>query len=164
MEQKIDRLSVEDVEIDKLREIKPRRDDTKVSREQVTTEKITVSRRDKTRAEDTEEPRYPKELDIGRIVIEEIPEMKEELPKREISRKKESKLRSTELTVTRREVDEVPRTNVKDDVIKIGKLDVTEIDKVHLESWRVNERVKAYTERVNGAHKVVCTTTYFFNK
>ena len=154
--QSIDRVHVEDVDIDKVRqeETKPRKDDTEVSRTQVTTEKVTVSRSDIARSEDMEKPKYPKDLDIGRIVIEEIPVEKDESLKHEIL-PKDLKSKSTDVTVTRHEVEEYPRTHVKEDVIKVGKLDVTDVEKTLVDSTPVAERVTAYKERLEGARKVV---------
>ncbi len=64
---------------------KSRTDDTVTSDQKVTSEKITISRRDVTHIEETEKPtRYPKDFDIGRIVIEETPEENKELTKRDV--------------------------------------------------------------------------------
>ena len=154
--QRVDRLHVEDVDFDKVRqeETKPRKDDTDVSRTQVTTEKIIVSRSDIAPTEDTEKPKYPKDLDIGRIVIEEIPAEKDETLKHDVL-PKDVKSKRTDVTVTRHEVEEFPRTFVEEDVIKVGKLDVTDVEKTLVESGRVGEKVAAYTERLKGARKVV---------
>lgn len=149
----IDRLHVEDVEFDKAYETKPRTDDTKIFREHVTTDKVTVSRGDITRTEKIDKPKYPK--DVGRILIEEVREEKQDKAKPDVSMEEELKPRSTEVRVTRHEVEEVPRTDVKEDVIKIGKLDLTEMEKIPLESRRGEEIETTYTERVDGARKVV---------
>ena len=154
-EQRIDRVHVEDVEFDELRrdKVRPRTDSAEVSRKQVSTEKVTVSRREITRAEETEKPKYLKDQDIGRIVIEEIPE-KTEVPKSDVSRKVAEKPKSAEVTVKRHEVEEVPRMHVKEDVIKVGQLDVTDLEKAPVESRRLEERVATYREKVEGARKV----------
>ena len=133
---------------------KSRTDDTEVHQQQVTTEKISVSRRDITRMEGTEKPVYPKDLDIGRIVIEETPEDKDEIIKRGDFEKEHVRPKSTEVTVTKHEVEEHPKTYVTEDVIKVGKLDVTHLEKEIVEAKTVKERTKAYRDRVDGARKV----------
>ena len=155
--QRIDRLHVDDVGFDKVtrEESKPRKDDTEVSRTRVTTEKVTVTRSDIARTEDMEEPEYPKDLDIRRIVIEEIPAERDETLKSQVTPKEAVKPRSTDVTITRHEVEEFPKTLVKEDVIKVGKLDVTDVEKTLVESRRVGERVSTYRERLEGARKVV---------
>ena len=127
-----------------------RTDDTEVSRQQVTAEKITVSRTDLARMEETEKPRYPKHLDIGRIVIEETPEEKEEIVKREFSRGERVRPKSTDVTVTKHEVAEHPKAHITDDIIKVGKLDVTHLEKEIVETLST----KAYRDIVDGVKKV----------
>lgn len=155
-EQNLDHLHAEELFYDK---VQPRTDDTKVSREHVTTEKVTVSRRDTTHSEQIAKPGHPKELDVGRIVIEEIPEEKEDIPKRKVTRKQEVKPRST--VVKRPDRPEVPKTQVKEDVVKVGKLDVDEFKETPLERRRVEERVATYKERVEGARKVLLMSNFF---
>lgn len=150
---KIDRLHVKDVEFEKVRETKPRTDETEISCDTITSEKVTVSRRDITQAEETEKPRYPKDRDIGRIVIEEIPEQKEQIPMGRDVRKGDFKPSRTDLTVTRQVKDD-SRKYIKEDVIKVGKLDVTELNKTPVESKQEEKRVATYTETVDGVHKV----------
>lgn len=118
---------------------KPYTDEKPLSRAQVDSKKVTVSRHDTTRTEETKETRYPNEQDIGRIVIEEVPEERE-TPR--ITKREEMKPRTTEVTVT-------SKAPVKEDVIKVGKLDVTDV-----QTKRVEERVSTYKERVEGARKV----------
>ena len=136
---------------------KPRTDHTESYGKEVSSEKITVTRLDTTRTEETEKHEYPRELDIGRIIIEEIPDEKEEIPdeKEEIQKRKEIvKPGSTEMTVMR-EVKEVSRDRVTGDVVKVGKLDTTDTGKTPVESTRLEERVTSYKERVDGARKVL---------
>ena len=61
-----------------------RTDETVMSEGRLKSEKITVSGGEIPRTEETEKPTYPKAIDIGRIVIDEIPEQKEPLQKRDI--------------------------------------------------------------------------------
>lgn len=51
-------------------------DDTETSREQVNAEKIAASERYTARLEDIEQLSYPRGIDVGRIVIEEVPKEK----------------------------------------------------------------------------------------
>ena len=99
-----------------------------------------------------EESRYCKDLDIGRIVIEETPEEKEEIPKREVSKKAQTRPKSIEVTATQHEVEEHPF--VTEDVIKVGKLDVTHLEKKMVEAETVQERIKSLKDRVDGVRKV----------
>lgn len=57
-------------------ETKARKDERIVSRREMATEKVYVTRRDRTRTEEIQQEKYPKEQDVGRIVVEEIPEEK----------------------------------------------------------------------------------------
>jgi hypothetical protein len=150
-----DHLDIDD-DFDKTFEIAPRKDD--VSRQKITSEKIIVSRRDKGEMDETEKSRYPKDLDIGRIVIEKTPE-DEEILKRKVLRKEHDRPRSTEVTVTQHGVEEHPKTYVTEDTIKVGKLDVTHLEKEMVETKTLQERTKAYKDRVDGAHKVWLKTS-----
>ena len=134
-------------------EPKRRIDETKTSRREVETEKVTVTRTDATRAEEIERPKYPREQEVGRIVIEEVPEEKEERP-RDIYRQYVEKPRTTEVTVTREDVSDVCKPYEKEDVVKVGKLDVHELDKTPVESRRVEERLLTETETVGRPRKV----------
>ena len=150
----IDRLRVKDVEFDKVRQTKSYTDDTKISHDKVTSEKVTVSRHDISKTEETEKPRYPKERDIGRIVIEEMPEEKKEIPKEKLVRKEDVKPKTTQLTVTRHHVEDDTSRHVKEDVVKVGKLDVTELDKTPKESRREEKTITTHEETVDGGRKV----------
>ena len=103
-------------------------DDTKTSKKQVTSEKITVSRRDMTRMEETEKPRHLKDLDIGRIVIEETPDENEEVAQGDVVKRDEVRLRREKME-TRYQIEKDSKSQVKEETIKIGKLDVTDYDK-----------------------------------
>ena len=56
---------------------KTRKDERIVSRREMATEKVYVTRIDRTRKEEIQQAKYPKEQDVGRIMIEEIPEEKD---------------------------------------------------------------------------------------
>ena len=132
--------------------MKPRTDETKISRG-VATEKVTVTRADGTLREEIERPKYPREREAGRIVIEEIAEEKEERP-REIHRKFTEEPRTTEVTVTRQDVKDVYRPYEKEDVVKVGKLDVHELEERPVESRTYEERLLTETEKVKQPRKV----------
>ena len=138
---------------EKQDETKPRMDETRVSRREVETEEVIVTRTDATRPEEIERPRYLREQEVGRIVIEEVPEEKEERP-RDIYRKYVEKPRTTEVTVTREDVSDVCKPYEKEDVVKVGKLDVHELDKTPMESRRVEEKSLTRSERVDRPRKV----------
>ena len=91
----------------------------------VKSEKITVSGGDIPRTEETEKPTYPKAIDIGRIVIEEIPEEKQPLQKRDIP--KREKVKQTRLDIEPCDkFDGGPIMHVKEDSVKVGRLNVTD--------------------------------------
>ena len=132
-------------------------DETRVSQRQVTTEKVTVTRTDGSRTDEIERRRHPKDYDVGRIVIEEIPEEKEEKP--QVSRKiYEEKPRTTEVTVTMDDVKDVSKTYEKEDVVKVGRLDVHGLERTPEESRRPEERSLTKTERIQHYQKA-CSTT-----
>lgn len=85
------------------------------------------------------EDKYSKDLDIGRIVIEEIPEEIKDLPN--VHRIEKDATKSTEVTLTRHEVEDI--STVKEGILKLGKLDVTCLELHVLESTNVGERTNA---------------------
>ncbi len=77
--------------------------------------------------EQPETPRYTKDLDVGRIVIEEIPEKKQEIPKRKLLRKEQPRPKSTEMKVTQHEIEELPqKSNYRKD-LDVGRIVIDEI-------------------------------------
>lgn len=152
-EEKVVRTQVKDEKFDKVSrgETKPRTDE--IFCKQVATEKVTITgNRDTIQREETERPRYPKEQDIGRILIEEIPE-KEEVQTAKVPRKQEVKPRNTDVKVTGA-IKDVPRKYITEEVVKVGKLDTADFERKTGESKRIEERVTTYTDRVDGARKV----------
>ena len=85
------------------------------------------------------EDKYSKDLDIGRIVIEEIPEEIKDLPN--VHRIEKDATKSTEVTLTRHEVEDI--STVKEGILKLGKLDVTWLELHVLASTNVGERTNA---------------------
>ena len=141
-QEKIDQYRPHGEEFDKAYtyDYTSRTDDTRTSSEEITAEKITVSRKDTTLMEEIEKPRYPKHLDVGRIVIEEIPEEKKEVTKRDDFKRDEVKPRLDKDTTTLYQVGKDTKQHVKEDVIEVGKLDITDYEKTQKESERVRER------------------------
>lgn len=121
----------------------------------VTSENVTVSRRHTTLKQGTDRTSYSKEIDVGRSVIEEIPDEKEEVPKRDFLGKGAFKPMSSEAAVSQYEPHEVPKTYVTEDVTKVGKPDVTEFEETSVESGKVGKRVTEYAGRVDSAHQVL---------
>ena len=83
--------------------------------------------------EETEEPRYPKALDIGRIVIDEMAEGKEPLVKPDVLRRDKVE----ETCVDMETYDKVERRqapDVKEDVAKVGRLKITDYENTRKES------------------------------
>jgi hypothetical protein len=100
--------------------------------------------------EETVKPRYPKDLDIGRIVIAEIPEEKE-VTKRNVVKRDEVKPRREDME-TRYEVEKNARKQVQEDVVNVGRLDITDYEKTARQS-EVEAR-STYTERLGKYQKV----------
>ena len=94
---------------------------------QVTSDKISVTGEDTHRKEETEKPRYPKAPDVGRIVIDEIPEGKQPLIKRGIP--KRDKVKETRVDVEMcDEVEGRQASHLKEDVVKVGRLNITDYE------------------------------------
>ena len=136
---------------DQRQTTKPRVDETRASQRQVTTEKVTVTRTDGSRTDEIEQRRHPKDYDVGRIVIEEIPEEKEEKP--QVYRKYQGKPRTTEVTVTMDDVKDVSKNYQKEDVVKVGRLDVHGLEKTPEESRRPEQRSLTKTETIQHYQK-----------
>ena len=103
--------------------------------------------------EETEKPRYPKDIDVGRIVIEELPEEKEQLTKRDVVNRDEVKPKRDDME-TRYEVKKVPRIQVQEEVVKVGRLDITDYEKTQREPERVQERTATFTRKFEKDRKV----------
>ena len=136
---------------DQRQTTKPRVDETRASQRQVTTEKVTVTRTDGSRTDEIERRRHPKDYDVGRIVIEEIPEEKEEKP--QVYRKYEGKPRTTAVTATIDDVKDVSKTHQKEDVVKVGRLDVHGLEKTPEQSRRPEQRSITKIERIQHYQK-----------
>ena len=156
---KIDHYRPQGEEFDKAYtyDYQSRTDDTEASQKQVTAEKITVSTSDTfSRIEETEKPRYPRHLDVGRIVIEETPEEKREVIKRDVIKRDEVKPKRKD-TQVRDELDRRPEQQGKEDVVTVGKLDFSEYHEKPIEFEPLKERT-TNIERMGKDRKVSLIT------
>lgn len=126
--------------------IKPHVDETKVSRKKVDTERITVLKSDTIQTEEPERQIYPKEQDVGRIVIEEI---SEEQP----HSKYPDQPKSTEVAITREHVTDTSRPSETDDVINVAKLDLRKLESREVESRSTTKRPMKEKEWVKRQRK-----------
>lgn len=126
-------------------------EDSQAPRQRVTTERITVSRHDIAKTEEPDKPKYPKDLDIGRIVIEEIPE--EKVTKRESPKKEHSKPAARE-TMKIKETT-IPRKELIEHETKLHKEYTTGYEERPWERRTVDERVITYTDKLDGMRKVI---------
>ena len=130
-------------------ETKPRMDETKLFQKDMGAERITVMRSDTTRTEDTERQIYPQERDVSRVVIEELAE--------EERQKYPGQPTPTEVAVARKEVLDI--RPCEKDVIKVGKLDLHDLEKTQVESTRIDGQPVKRTERVERSRKACLNKT-----
>ena len=104
-----------------------------MSEGRVKSEKITVSGGDIPRTEETEKPTYPKAIDIGRIVIDEIPEEKQPLQKRDIPKRDRVKEGRLDIEPCDK-FDGRPKMHVKEDAVTVGRLNITDQEITQRES------------------------------
>jgi hypothetical protein len=136
---------VEDIEtVQRLRDTKLHEDET--PRKYISSDKIAITKYDIAKQEEIGRRKYPKDLDIGRIVIEEMPEEEVARPGREQERP-----RGTQLT--RKEVKDIPKP--REETIKVGKLDCRDVEKEVVESRKKEATLKTHTERVDHSRTFV---------
>ena len=87
-------------------------------------------------------------------MIEEIPEEKEEVTKRDVIKKDEVKQRREDME-TRYQVERGPKRQVKEEIIKVGKFDVRDYEKTPMVCERVEERTTTYTDRMQKDREVI---------
>ena len=138
-EERIDQYRPQGEEFDKAYtyDYTSRTDDTTTSMKKVTSEKITFSDTDRPLFEETEKPKYPKHLDVGRIVIEEISEDKKQVTERDGFKKDEVKPSDDKETKKLYPVRKGLKPQVKQDVIEVGRLDITEYEKTQQEPEKI---------------------------
>ena len=151
-----DRRILEELDSASQRDLKSYTDDTHAREQRVSTERITVSRHDITRTDEPEHPKYPKDLNIGRIVIEEIPE--EKITKRESPQKERSKPKVKEII---KEETRIPRKEIIEREARIQKEFTDDYEERPWERRTVDERVTTYTDRVDGVRKVIILSINF---
>ena len=120
-----------------------RTDDTEKSQLQAISEKVIVHGGDIPRTEEPVKPMYPKNLDVGRIVIEEISEQQ---PRSKYPRQS----KSTEVTTAREHVKDISKPYELDDVFNVSKLDLRKLEPRKVESGRRTksiEKEKEWVER-----------------
>ena len=147
----LNECEVTDEGFDDIIETKPRTDD--IPRQKVTTEKVVVSRREMVSSEQPQKPAYRKDLDIGRIVIEEIPEEKDKIPEYENIQKKQARPKTADMTAGRREVKE-RHSHIRND---IAEFDSTDSGRTTKEVRWEGERVETQRETRDGRTKVKLT-------
>ena len=124
----------------------PHEDET--PRKYISSDKISITKYDVTKQEETESRKYPKDVDIGRIVIEEIPDEQELGPTRELD-----KPRDTQVAMTRKEVKDISKP--RETSISVGKLDLRDVEKEVVESSKKEKTIKTQTERLDYRHRFV---------
>ena len=117
-------------------------------------EKLIVHEGDIPHTDEPVKPRYPKNLDVGRIVFEEAPEEKEPMTKHDVQKRDEVKETHDDME-TSYKVERGLTTQVKQDVVGVGWLNVIDYGGTPKQSERVEEMVKAsYTEKPRKFQKV----------
>ena len=118
---------------------KSRTDEAEMTEKREKSEKITVSEGEIPRTEQYEKPRYPRAIDIGRIVIDEIPEEKQPPQKREIPKGDEVQGTIVDIKPCDK-FDGRPKIPVKEDAVKVGRLNITD----HEITLRESDRSKIH--------------------
>ena len=121
---------------------KSRTDESEISERRVKSEKITVGAGDIPGTEETKKPRYPTALDIGRIVIDEIPEEKQPLQKRDIPKRDKVKEKRVDME-TCGKYDGGQASAAKEDVAKVGRLNIIdhEITTRQSDTFKIHQMV-----------------------
>ena len=148
--QKIERISVD--EIPEQHEDVPERDVSEQLRPKNVEVTITQQECEKHRERS---PRYVKSLDVGRIVIKEIPEEKEKAPP--LPKKEKVRQKSIDVTLPDQEVEELPREYIAEDVVKVGTFDVTDFEKHFVKSSIVQNTTKIYKDYLQ-RHEIAAKT------
>ena len=126
----------------------PRWDDTETSQRKLETEQVTLLKSDMVRREKLERGMHPNEQDVGRAVIEELPEEKhKKYPKYPSQRK------YTEVAVTKENVMDRSRLEKEQDMINIEKVDAHILETRQVEPMMMEERPLKETERLKHLRK-----------
>ena len=89
-------------------------------------------------------------------MIEEIPEEKE-VTKRDVIKREEVKPRHEDME-TRYQVEKVPGRQAHEEVVKVGRLDMTEYEKTQREPESIKDRTTTYTGRLGKDLEVTLIT------
>ena len=155
--ERIDRYRPQGEEFDKAYtyDYKSCTDDTETSQQPVKSERIIVHEGEIPRTEETEKARYPKNIDVGRIVIEETPEEMETPKTCDI-------LKNDDVSETGKEMETYYQDKggrileVKEEVVKVGRLDIIENGEKTKESEGLEERLTtSQTEKPEKYQKVI---------
>ena len=114
----------------------------------ISSDKIIITKYDIPMQEETQRRKHPKDVDIGRIVVEEIAGEKELGPTKE-----QEQLRDTPVTITRKEVKDIPKP--QEESIKVGKLDLRDLEKEVIATSETEGTLITSTERVDHSRKFV---------
>ena len=129
-------------------------DGTEMTQKHVTTERVAVTKTGIGLTEEKEKQRLKqedkkskqiKELDIGRILIKEIPEEKKHIPR--MPDKEIVKPKTVEVTMTDQMCQHIPVLQLKDSTCKASEPDVHHLQNEFVDSRAVKERIKSYTEK-----------------
>ena len=153
-----DRRVLEDLDTVSHKGPKSYSEDTQSPHQRVPTERITVSRHDIAKTEEPDKPKYPKDLDIGRIVIEEISE--EKVSKRESPRKEHSKPIAGKTVKSKETI--TPRKGLIEHETKVHKEYTTGYEERPWERRTVDERVITYTDKLGGMRKVMNLNLFYY--
>lgn len=140
-------LHVEDVQtVQRPYDTKPTEDET--PRKYISSDKITITKYDIPKQEETRIRKHHKDVDIGRIVIEEM------AGEKDLGHTKEQEqLRDTPVTTTRKEVKDIPKP--QEDTIKVGKLDLRDLENEVIAISKTEGAFITSTERVDHSRKFV---------
>ena len=114
----------------------------------ISSDKIIITKYDIPKQEETQRRKHPKDVDVGRIVVEEIAGEKELGPTKE-----QEQLRDTPVTITRKEVKDIPKP--QEESIKVGKLDLRDLEKEVIATSKTEGTLITSTERVDHSRKFV---------
>ena len=116
-------------------------DDTETSQRKLETEQVTLLKSDMVRTEKLEREMHPTEQDVGRVLIEELPEEKHKKYPKYLNQ-------VTKVAVTKENVMDRSRLEKEQDMINIEKVDVHKLETRQVEPMMMEERPLKETERL----------------
>lgn len=140
-------LHIEDVEtVHRPYDTVPHEDET--PRKSISSDKITITKYGTARQEEIKRRKHPNDVHIGRIVVDEMPGEKELRP-----REDQEQPRDRQVTITRKEVKDVPK--LQEESIPVGKLDLRDVEKDVIDSRKPKRTLVTPTERVYHSRTLV---------